>query len=47
MKTKKIDELFHDKNIDIFKLDLQGSEYNALLGAEFLLNNNKNRNLVK
>ena len=46
VKTKKIDELFHDKNIDIFKLDLQGSEYNALLGAEFLLNNNKIKTIL-
>lgn len=36
--TKTMDQLFPDETIDILKLDLQGGEFDALQGAENLLN---------
>ena len=41
VNTTTIDHLFLDKSIDVLKLDLQGGEYNALKGAEKILDQGK------
>ena len=43
VNTTTIDHLFLDKSIDVLKLDLQGGEYNALKGAEKILDQGENK----
>lgn len=44
--TKKLDNLFPTQTIDILKLDLQGGEYNALMGAMKLLTSNRIKTII-
>jgi len=44
--TKKLDYLFPTETIDILKLDLQGGEYNALIGAIDLLTSNRIKSII-
>ena len=41
VKTITLDELFPNAIIDILKLDLQGGEFDALIGAKELISNHK------
>jgi len=44
--TKKLDNLFPTETIDILKLDLQGGEYNTLIGATNLLTSNRVKSII-
>jgi hypothetical protein len=44
--TKKLDRLFPTETIDILKLDLQGGEYNTLIGAVNLLTSNRIKSII-
>jgi FkbM family methyltransferase len=44
--TKKLDNLFPSQTIDILKLDIQGGEYNTLIGAMKLLTTNRIKSII-
>ena len=44
--TKKLDILFPNETVDILKLDLQGGEYNALIGAQEMLSQGRIRLII-
>lgn len=44
--TTTLDEIYPEEYIDILKLDLQGSEYSAIQGAENLLNSGRVKSIV-
>ena len=44
--TKKLDILFPNETVDIIKLDLQGGEYNALIGAQEMLSQGRIRLII-
>lgn len=46
VKTQTLDSLFQNETIDVLKLDIQGGEFNALCGAEKILNENRLKAIV-